>query len=504
MPLGPERWTPDGSEAVTQKSNLRVYVVFKKTDALLALYRRKDLRRLTEFTLRLIAVLLERRQDDSDQPPVELEPFIEGIEAIATPSLDWRAAFVGRRAVTTRAAVVVPRDIEPDELIIVYRVRDTALAHVFLRLTNEHRHIELDDEGNSFHGSGSDPGAAVADHWCPGQARSAIFGHRSQARRTVHADALRERSLRGQSVNVVIIDEGLDKDQIPPKNWGGGLDHYIDMDLVLPAGSAPPRSHGMMIARSILDLAPDARLFDVPAVPVTTAPNVQVFISTLQAAYESLLQEIVARRGLTEPPECWVLVNAWGVFDTSSDPTGSYVRNTEIGGHPMINLVTRAVETDRLDIIFSAGNCGEFCPEGLCGGRDRGPGHSIWGANAHPLVITAGAVRADETWLGYSSQGPGPELLAAEKPDVCAPSQFCETYDARLLSSGTSAACAMTAGVVAALRSGVGCGQDSLTPAELKAALIKNARKPNGAPDWDHRMGGGIVDAREAMAVLGI
>ena len=71
----------------------------------------------------------------------------------------------------------------------------------------------------------------------------------------------------GESVNVVVIDEGLDKGAIPPQNWGGGLDHYIDTDLVLPAGGAPPTSHGMMIARSILNLAPQARLYDVPVIP---------------------------------------------------------------------------------------------------------------------------------------------------------------------------------------------------------------------------------------------
>ena len=176
----------------------------------------------------------------------------------------------------------------------------------------------------------------------------------------------------------------------------------------------------------------------------------------------------------------WVLVNAWGVFDTRSDPFGSYTRNTEPNGHPMINLVTDAVQQDHLDIVFAAGNCGQFCPSGYCGGLDCGPGHSIWGANAHPLVITAGAVRSDETWVGYSSQGPGPELLAVRKPDLCAPSQFCETFDAALLSSGTSASCAMTAGVVAALRGNPGWNQVAVPPGALKAALIAGARKPHG------------------------
>jgi hypothetical protein len=198
----------------------------------------------------------------------------------------------------------------------------------------------------------------------------------------------------------------------------------------------------------------------------------------------------------------WVLVNAWGIFDTSADPSGSYTENSETGGHPMINLVTRAVQQHRLDIVFAAGNCGEFCPSRRCGGLDRGPGHSIWGANAHPLVITAGAVRSDETWVGYSSQGPGPELLAVQKPDLCAPSQFCETHDAALLSSGTSAACAMAAGVVAALRGNPKWDQVSVPPEAMRAALIATARKPTGPAGWDGRLGFGIVDAAATIAAL--
>jgi subtilisin family serine protease len=257
----------------------------------------------------------------------------------------------------------------------------------------------------------------------------------------------------------------------------------------------------MMIARSILDLAPHARLYDVPAVPLNPTP-LPVFVSTMHAACGSLIHEIHHRQKLPQWSGPWVLVNAWGVFDTSADPTGGYTENTAVHGHPLINLVTHAVQHRHLDMVFAAGNCGQFCPSQRCGGRDRGPGHSIWGANAHPLVITAGAVRSDETWIGYSSQGPGPELLAVQKPDLCAPSQFCETYDAASLSSGTSAACAIIAGVVAALRGNPKWDQVTVTPEALKAALIASARKPLGPAGWDERLGFGILDAAATIAAL--
>jgi hypothetical protein len=199
-----------------------------------------------------------------------------------------------------------------------------------------------------------------------------------------------------------------------------------------------------------------------------------------------------------------VLVNAWGIFDTRTDPSGSYTRNLEPHGHPLINLVTRAVQDQHLDIIFAAGNCGQFCPSQRCGPRDRGPGQSIWGASAHPLVLTVGAVRSDETWVGYSSQGPGPESLATEKPDLCAPSQFCETNDAASLSSGTSAACAMAAGVVAALRGNPDWDQVTVPPEALRAAFIGAARKPSGKVGWDGRIGYGILDAAATIDALSI
>jgi hypothetical protein len=479
---------------------IRLYATLKNTPELLSLYRKGDLEELTRFTSRMLAVAQGDQPRGASHP--EAPDFGSGIRAVSTPSLEWRAAFVPLRAEATRAAVVVPREIMPDALIIAYDVQGNDVARSFLDIVNGHRHQPLDPQGNAFIGAGVDPGGSIADHWCPGAANLAIFGDRRHARRTIRADVLPASGFLGQGVNVVIIDEGLDKARIPPHNWGGGLDHYIDTDLVLPAGSAPPTSHGMMIARSVLNLAPNARLYDVPVIPATPDPNVPVFVSTVQAAYTSLLHEIRHRRSMPGWNGPWVLVNAWGVFDTRSDPFGSYTRNTEPDGHPMINLVTDAVQQDHLDIVFAAGNCGQFCPSGYCGGLDCGPGHSIWGANAHPLVITTGAVRSDETWVGYSSQGPGPELLAVRKPDLCAPSQFCETFDAALLSSGTSASCAMTAGVVAALRGNPDWNQVAVPPAALKAALIAGARKPYGPAGWDDRFGSGIVDVASTIVEL--
>ena len=483
---------------------MRFYATLKNTAELLALYRTRDLGGLTRLTVTLLRSVPTRTMAYDQQlsaPPVADQglaansELFANIRAVAAPSLNWRAAFVADAYQDAAAP-----DIVPDELIITYETANSGHVQMFLDLVNGHRNVPLDSAGNTFLGAGMDPGASVADHWCPGAANLAAFGHRAHARRTIRANALTTRGLLGQRVNIAIIDEGLDKAHIPTKNWGGGLDNAA---LDQPAGAAPRTSHGMMIARSILDLAPDARLYDIPAVPLNTTP-VPVAISEMQAGYGSLLQAIQQLRTRTQWSGPWVLVNAWGVFDTSTDPSGSYTRNLEPLGHPLINLITKAVQDIRLDVIFSAGNCGQFCPSQRCGRRDRGPGHSIWGASAHPLVITVGAVRSDETWVGYSSQGPGPETLAVEKPDLCAPSQFCETHDAASLSSGTSASCAITAGVVAALRSNPAWDQITLTPEALRLAVIRAARKPFGSAGWDSRLGFGILDAAAAIDTLSV
>lgn len=494
---------------MAQGDPVRLYVMIKTTPDLLELYRNQDFDVLTRFTVTLLAAGTRERDSKmglTGDPqlgaaaPASISPFVGRVHVIAAPSLSWRSALVPSREYPMPDAAVAL--IIPASLVITYRADTADIGRAFLDAVNARRNQPLDAASNTFLAAGFDPGGAVYDHWCPGVGTGAIFGHRGHARPILRAEALASASFRGQRVNVVIIDEGLDKAQIPLANWGGGLDHYLDDHLVLPAGGASPTSHGMMIARSILDLAPEAKLYDVPVIPAANPPGIPVFVSNMQAAYIALLQVIQTRRSLLPWSGPWVLVNAWGIFDTSTDPTGSYTRNTEPGGHPMINMVTQAIEQDQLDIVYAVGNCGQFCPDQHCGRLDRGPGHSIWGANAHPLVLSVSGVRSDETWMGYASQGPGPELLAVQKPDLCASTQFCETYDAAMLSSGTSAACAMAAGVVAALRGNPKWDQATVTPQALKAALLAAARQPSGMSGWDNRLGFGIIDAAGAIAGL--
>jgi hypothetical protein len=102
-------------------------------------------------------------------------------------------------------------------------------------------------------------------------------------------------------------------------------------------------------------------------------------------------------------------------------------------------------------------------------------------------------------WVGYSSQGPGQELLGCKKPDFCAPSLFRETTDAHVHNTGTSAACGLTAGVVAALRKK--WDANSVPPQALRQVLIDTARKTLG-PQWNERLGYGVLDGGAAFKKL--
>jgi hypothetical protein len=184
------------------------------------------------------------------------------------------------------------------------------------------------------------------------------------------------------------------------------------------------------LVRNIVDAAPDATFYDVPLIPIRIS-DVTAFIGTALHVFNQLKQliEFLRQFSVATWNGPWVLVNAWSIFDRSTEvPLGDYTENPN---HPL-NVVVDAMVNDALDIVFAAGNCGQFCPVRRCGELDVGPGSSIFGANSHRRVLSVGAVRTDARWLGSSSQGPGQRLLSRWKPDLCAPSYFREVGDAFL------------------------------------------------------------------------
>jgi hypothetical protein len=343
---------------------------------------------------------------------------------------------------------------------------------------------------------GADLSAGTGEYWCPANPEQTLFGNRGHARDLIHANILSQNALYGDNVNVVIVDHGLDKRSVT--NFQGGWQHtnpYNNAIVHLPGMTVGDEAeHGLMMLRNIQDIAPNVQVWDMPLIPPRIW-DIGVFISDAQAAFDHMLADIEHFSTFPQWSGPWVLVNAWAVFDRRSErPAGDYTNRLT---HPFNATITQAVH-ERRDVIFCAGNCGQFCPDGRCGPWDIGPGQSVLGANSHPRVISVGAVRTDAMWLGYSSQGPGQPNLARLKPDFCAPSNFAEIGDAYTSNTGTSAACGVTAGVVAALRSRPGWEPGTVSPNELRRTLARTTRKTEG-PLWNERLGHGILDVRLAF-----
>jgi subtilisin family serine protease len=452
--------------------NLKLYVVLNSNghNALWARYQANDVKWVREYI--------------TDRLPPEQARFLQkSLEVTSLPSNDASENLKGRRE----------RKVRLDELVVALAVDSDAVRIV----EDLFSFVRSEKPNRTFTGAGVDLPIGGAEHWCPGSASGSIFSNRTAAERLMGVPALRtERGLDGSSVNVVIIDQGLDRERLGD-SYAGGWEAGGTLPGESQRGPDNPRSgHGMMVARNVLSVAPKARLFDLPMLPSRIGNIREYFLSTADAAYRRMLQGIRDYKNSGRFPGAWVLVNAWSVFDRRSEnPRGHYTNNDS---HPFHDLVAQA-DVSGMDVVFAAGNCGQFCPSGKCGPDDRGPGNSILGANSYECVLTVGAVRSDAMWLGYSSQGPGQSNLATEKPDLCAPSQFCEDGDAYTVNTGTSASAALAAGVIAALRSKWDSGQ--VSSRELRR-ILKEKSIPPGPGERKDRFGSGILDAVAAFERL--
>ncbi|MPZ36106.1 MAG: S8 family serine peptidase [Rhodospirillales bacterium] len=324
------------------------------------------------------------------------------------------------------------------------------------------------------------PEIAAADVWCPVGGGDTTFGTRANALSLIRAGGLATAGARGQGVHVVIVDQGLDRTRLLTYISGWNQDSVM-------AGAATG-GHGMMVARNVLSVAPNAFLWDCPLIP-EAIEDVSSFMDVAADAMNVVLDTIRVLKlfGLDK----WVIVNSWAVYDRRTEtPTGDYTADR----NHAFNVAMGRANAMEIDVVFAAGNCGEFCPKGRCGPDDRGQGESILGANSLANVLTAGAVRADGTWIGYSSQGPG--KIDQAKPDLCAPAQFADPGDASPVNSGSSTSAALAAGLIAALRSLR--RKTVLTPEQMRQLLRARAR-PGSPADGANQIGSGVLDAQAAL-----
>lgn len=303
----------------------------------------------------------------------------------------------------------------------------------------------------------------------------------------------------GEDIGVIILDAGFNRDYIEsiagPGRYGGGWTNQppaqSDVGRLVDPHSRAADVHGNMIARNILSIAPKATLYDAAILPPRVF-SLKRFSSDAAGALRAIRRVIKNRHNNPNFPthKHWILVNAWAVATSFADfgQTFSYVDDRR---HRLNRRIIRLAEMDNVDVIFAAGNAGAFQPARFSGPYDRGHAHSIWGSNGLEEVFTIGAVRTDSISIGTSSQGPSlSSLMTAEtghnkKPDLCAPSWFSEDTDPSIINSGTSAACAMFAGLLTRLRT----DQPATPSANVKSALISNAVSDG---EWRAQTGFGI------------
>jgi hypothetical protein len=343
---------------------------------------------------------------------------------------------------------------------------------------------------------------AAADVWSPQEAPFGLFASRDLALGQIKAGAAAAKGALGDGVTVVIVDQGLNRDvlasRFPAAKFSGGW--IVDQN----GRGGPPRppklvqpgkwsdGHATRMAETVLAVAPRANILDLPLLPgdIVDLPTYVGWAAGVYAMLKSLIPWLQQIPRYSGP---WVLCNAWAVYDLHDDALPMSALNYGSNpSNPLNQAVADLAQSNIADVVFAAGNCGQFSPHPSCGAGQIGPGRSIHGVAALPEVLTVGAVRGDRRWLGHSSQGPAPAAFGSSKPDLCAPSQFAEPHDWGRAYTGTSTACALTAGALAAARSFP--ATKGLTAASLHARVRATASAVVHEIVPNERHGAGLLD----------
>jgi hypothetical protein len=315
------------------------------------------------------------------------------------------------------------------------------------------------------------------------------------------------RGLDGTNVAVAIMDTGINLAFLTSKLPGVRLD--VANSWTPPNGSILPGKypvdHGSMCAFDTLIAAPNGTLLDFPilASSVPGGSTVGRTIATAMLAFSQLFTSwaVSFAPGGVSKFAGLVINNSWGIYHPSWDfPGGHRGRYIDNPRHPF-NVLVAAMAGSGIDIVFAAGNCGPVCADMRCQGRTAG---AIMGANAHPDVLTLGGCDISDQIVGYSSQGPSIANMFQQKPDVAAYTHFLgsEAFGAGSADTGTSAACPVAAGCVAALRTKISF---SLTPpANLFAQIRATARAVPRQTGWQPDFGHGIIDPDATATSLGV
>ncbi|MGD9359116.1 MAG: S8 family serine peptidase [Desulfobacterales bacterium] len=324
---------------------------------------------------------------------------------------------------------------------------------------------------------------------CPPNA----VGDVDSVKEQLQVSKLHTRGMDGTGVLVAVVDTGINLQYLQSQGLNPGFDSQRswspnpnDIPGSLPVG------HGTMCAFDAAISAPNCTLIDIAILRSQTPGETAMdgFLTDAVKAYSKLLETF---SDPASEDQRLVVNNSWAMFhpswDFEIDHPGNYSDNPD---HPF-NVITESLVDAGADVLFAAGNCGAECPDGRCEGVTDS---TIYGANSHPSILCVGAVTVNNVRLGYSSQGPG--RLEWNKPDICAYSHF-EGSGVYSRDGGTSAACPVAAGVVAAIRTHY--SNRTISPEQLNNIIRRHA-KDLGEASFDYNYGHGLIDPEAILNYL--
>ena len=312
----------------------------------------------------------------------------------------------------------------------------------------------------------------------------------------------------GTDVAIAVMDTGINLDHLQAKLGRMPKVDAANSWSVPGSSTAPfqhPLDHGTMCAYDTLICAPNATLLDFPILR-NNAPGGSRMGGTLSVALAAFAHVLSSWAVSFDPGglrryKALVISNSWGIFHPSWDfPPGHPGRYCDNPNHPF-NIIVGTLAGSDADIVFAAGNCGAQCADMRCQGRTA---EAIMGASAHPDVLSLAGCDTKDMRVGYSSQGPSIMGMDPEKPDLITYTHFLgsESFGPGSADSGTSTACPVAAGGIAALRTKLPA--TALPSPDLFGHLIAAARKRPGQPGWDPGYGHGFLDLVAAAQRLGV